>query len=62
MDVYRRAATSPSLACFELAATLRLTLDAGFTAYRDASGMPVGPNRPRTGLVPGPRRAPARSS
>jgi imidazolonepropionase-like amidohydrolase len=56
MDVYRRLATSPSLACFELAATLRLTLDAGFTAIRDASGMPVGPKQAvERGLVPGPR-------
>src|SRR4051812_8473573 len=45
LDVYRRLATSPSLACFELAATLRLTLDAGFTAIRDASGMPFGPKQ-----------------
>jgi imidazolonepropionase-like amidohydrolase len=56
MDVLRRLATSPSLACFELAATLKLTLDAGFTAIRDASGTPVGPKHAvNRGLVPGPR-------
>ncbi len=56
LDVYRRLATSPALACFELAATLRQTLDAGFTAIRDASGTPVGPKQAvDRGLVPGPR-------
>ncbi len=56
LDVYRRLATSASLACFELAATLRQTLDAGFTAIRDASGTPVGPKQAvDRGLVPGPR-------
>src|SRR3954454_7077063 len=56
VDVYRRLATSPSLACFELANTLRLTLDGGFTAIRDAGGRPAGAKQAvARGLVPGPR-------
>ncbi len=56
LDVYRRLATSPSLATFELAATLRLTLEGGFTAIRDASGTPAGARQAvERGLVPGPR-------
>jgi imidazolonepropionase-like amidohydrolase len=56
VDVYRRLATSPSLACFELANTLRLTLDGGFTAIRDASGTPAGAKQAvDRGVVPGPR-------
>jgi len=55
-DVHRRLATSPALACFELADTLRVTLDAGFTAIRDASGTPVGAKQAvERGFVPGPR-------
>src|SRR5829696_3541198 len=42
LDVYQRLATSPALACFELANTLRVTLEGGFTAIRDASGTPAG--------------------
>ncbi|HEY7061993.1 MAG TPA: amidohydrolase family protein [Chloroflexota bacterium] len=56
LDVYRRLATSPSLACFELANTLRITLEGGFTAIRDASGTPAGAKQAvDRGLVPGPR-------
>lgn len=56
LDVYRRLATSPALACFELAATLKLTLEGGFTAIRDASGTPAGAKQAvDRGLVPGPR-------
>ncbi len=56
LDVYQRLATSPSLACFELANTLRVTLEGGFTAIRDASGTPAGAKQAvARGLVPGPR-------
>src|SRR3954447_7930271 len=56
LDVYQRLATSPSLACFELANTLRVTLEGGFTAIRDASGTPAGAKQAvDKGLVPGPR-------
>jgi imidazolonepropionase-like amidohydrolase len=56
LDVYRRLATSSALACFELAATLRITLESGFTTIRDASGTPAGAKEAvARGLVPGPR-------
>ncbi len=37
-----RALTPPTLATFEAAENARITLDAGFTAVRDAGGSPVG--------------------
>ena len=54
LDVYQQLATSPSLACFELAATLKLTLDMGFTAIRDATGTPAG-SQAGGGARPDPR-------
>jgi imidazolonepropionase-like amidohydrolase len=52
----QRAAIPPSLAVFKAAEAFRKTLEGGFTAIRDASGVDLGMKLAvEQGLIPGPR-------
>jgi imidazolonepropionase-like amidohydrolase len=56
LDLYRRIATSTTLAVLEGAASLRDTLDAGITSVRDGGGTDWGlKTAVERGLIPGPR-------
>ena len=55
-SMQQRALTPPTLATFEAAQNALATLDAGFTAVREASGAPAGFKLAvERGLIPGPR-------
>ena len=55
-SMQQRALTPPTLATFEAAQNALATLDAGFTAVREASGSPAGFKLAvERGLIPGPR-------
>ena len=54
-SMQQRALTPPTLATFEAAENARVTLDAGFTSVREASGSPQGFKLAvERGLIPGP--------
>ena len=55
-SMQQRALTPPTLATFEAAQNALATLDAGFTAVREAAGSPAGFKLAiERGLIPGPR-------
>ena len=55
-SMQQRALAPPTLAAFEAAENARVTLDAGFTSVREASGSPQGFKLAvERGLIPGPR-------
>ena len=55
-SMQQRALTPPTLATFEAAQNALATIDAGFTAVREASGSPAGFKLAvERGLIPGPR-------
>ena len=55
-SMQQRVFTPPTLAAFEAAENARITLDAGFTSVREASGSPLGFKLAvERGLIPGPR-------
>jgi imidazolonepropionase-like amidohydrolase len=56
MDLYKRIATSVTLAVLETAACLKDTLEAGITGARDANGLDWGLKAAvERGIIPGPR-------